>query len=115
MQSDQFFKALGDHTRLRMLVLLTGEGELCVCELTHALDEIQPKVSRHLALLRELGLVLDRRQGQWIYYRMNPDLPEWCRGVLLATTGGVRLQSPFSEDLQALKDMVERPDSVCCS
>lgn len=115
MQSDQFFRALGDPTRLRMLVLLTGQGELCVCELTHALDEIQPKVSRHLALLRELGVVLDRRQGQWIYYRMNPDLPEWCRAVLLATTGGICLQSPFSEDLQALEDMAERPDSVCCS
>ena len=114
MQSDQFFKALGDPTRLRMLVLLIGEGELCVCELTHALDEIQPKVSRHLALLRELGVVLDRRQGQWIYYRMNPDLPEWCTAVLLAATRGIRLQSPFSEDLQALKEMAERPDSACC-
>ncbi len=69
MEADQFFKALSDLTRLRMLVLLNCEGELCVCELTHALDEIQPKISRHLAQLRELGVVLDRRQGQWIYYR----------------------------------------------
>ena len=52
MNADQFFKALSDLTRLRMLVLLSHEGELCVCELTHALDEIQPKISRHLAQLR---------------------------------------------------------------
>ena len=115
MKSDQFFRALGDLTRLRVLVLLVGEGELCVCELTHALDEIQPKVSRHLAQLRELGMVLDRREGQWIYYRMNPDLPAWSREVLRAATEGVRLQSPFSEDLQALRDMADRPDSACCS
>ena len=113
MQSDQFFRALGDLTRLRMLVLLVSRGELCVCELTHALDEIQPKISRHLAQLRELGVVLDRRQGQWIYYRMNPELPAWCRAVLLATTDGVRPQSPFSEDLLVLGDMAERPDSAC--
>ena len=115
MQSDQFFRALGDLTRLRILVLLAGEGELCVCELTHALDEIQPKVSRHLAQLRELGLVLDRRQGQWIYYRMNPDLPAWCTTVMMAATEGICAQPPFTEDLQALRDMADRPDNACCS
>jgi ArsR family transcriptional regulator len=115
MQSDQFFRALGDLTRLRILVLLAGEGELCVCELTHALDEIQPKVSRHLAQLRELGLVLDRRQGQWIYYRMNLDLPAWCTTVMMAATEGIRAQPPFTQDLQALRDIADRPDSACCN
>ena len=80
---DQFFKALSDLTRLRMLVLLNCEGELCVCELTHALGEIQPKVSRHLAQLREQGVVQDRRQGQWIYYRINSGLPAWAREPFL--------------------------------
>jgi ArsR family transcriptional regulator len=115
MEPDQFFKALSDLTRLRMLVLLSGEGELCVCELTHALDEIQPKISRHLAQLRELGVVLDRRQGQWIYYRLNPDLPAWTGAVLTATSGEVVTQSPFSEDLHALTDMPNRPESSCCA
>jgi ArsR family transcriptional regulator len=114
MQPDQFFRALSDLTRLRMLVMLGCEGELCVCELTHALDETQPKISRHLAQLRELGVVLDRRQGQWIYYRLNPDLPSWAREVLTATSGGVIARPPFSEDLQALTDMPDRPDSACC-
>ena len=82
---ENFFPALADPTRLRCLLLLAAEGELCVCELTHALDESQPKISRHLALLRESGVVLDRRQGQWIYYRINPDLPGWVREVLIAS------------------------------
>jgi ArsR family transcriptional regulator, arsenate/arsenite/antimonite-responsive transcriptional repressor len=115
MEADQFFKALCDPTRMRMLVLLSREGELCVCELTHALDEIQPKISRHLAQLRELAVVLDRRQGQWIYYRLNPDLPDWARTVLAATAEGVMAQSPYIEDRQTLLDMPNRPGSSCCA
>ncbi|HWS03503.1 MAG TPA: metalloregulator ArsR/SmtB family transcription factor, partial [Gammaproteobacteria bacterium] len=88
IQAEQFFKTLSDPTRLRALVLLAQEGELCVCELTHALDVIQPKISRHLALLREAEVVLDRRQGQWIYYRLSPDLPAWARSVLETTAAG---------------------------
>ena len=112
---DRYFRALGDLTRLRMLVLLTSQGELCVCELTHALQESQPKISRHLAQLRELGVVLDRRQGQWIYYRMNPELPAWAREVLSATAGAVSLQDPFNQDLRALQDMQSQPQGACCS
>ncbi len=115
MVPDQFFKALSDLTRLRMLVLLRCEGELCVCELTYALDEIQPKISRHLALLRERGVVLDRRQGQWIYYRLDPDLPAWARDALKATSDGVNTQTPFNEDLQSLRNMPNRPESGCCA
>jgi ArsR family transcriptional regulator len=51
-----------------------------------ALEDIQPKVSRHLALLRKNGLLVDRRQGQWMYYRINPDLPSWAKSVLAETT-----------------------------
>ncbi|MGB5179684.1 MAG: metalloregulator ArsR/SmtB family transcription factor [Gammaproteobacteria bacterium] len=115
MEAELFFKAMGDLTRLRMLVLLSSEGELCVCELTHALDEIQPKISRHLGQLRELGVVLDRRQGQWIYYRLNPDLPAWARQALTVTVDGVLTQSPFNDDLQVLAEMPNRPESACCA
>jgi ArsR family transcriptional regulator len=108
------FQALGDTTRLRMLMLLVIEGELCVCELTHALGEIQPKISRHLALLRESGVVLDRRQGQWIYYRINPDLPAWVREVLAATAEGTTVRTPFDQDLRALAEMPDRPEKTCC-
>jgi len=115
IQADQFFKILADLTRLRVLVLLSREGELCVCELTHALGEIQPKISRHLALLREAEVVLDRRQGQWIYYRLNPKLPEWTQSVLSETAEGIAKQTPFISDQRTLSKMPNRPGSACCA
>ena len=64
------FKALSDETRLRILKLLE-HGELCVCDIVAALDTIQPKVSFHLATLKEAGLIKDRKQGKWIHYRID--------------------------------------------
>ncbi len=64
------FKTLADETRLRVLKLL-GRGELCVCEIAHALDLEQPRLSFHLRILKEAGIVLDRRQERWIFYRLN--------------------------------------------
>jgi len=115
VQADQFFRILGDMTRLRVLTLLGREGELCVCELTYGLGESQPKISRHLALLREASVVLDRRQGQWIYYRLNPGLPAWARAVISETAKGVDVQMPFSGDRRALSGMPDRPGSDCCA
>lgn len=115
IQAEQFFKVLADLTRLRVLALLNREGELCVCELTHALGEIQPKISRHLALLREAEVVLDRRQGQWIYYRLNSKLPGWAQSVLAETTQGISKQAPFANDQRALSIMPNRPGSACCA
>lgn len=114
MHPDSFFKALADPTRLRSLMLISAEGELCVCELTHALQLIQPKISRHLAQLREAGLVLDRRQGQWIYYRLHPELPAWTRAVLRETAQAVSSQPDFVADRQRLADM-SRPGVACCT
>ncbi len=91
------------------------EGELCVCELTHALGVIQPKVSRHLAVLRDSGVVTDRRQGQWIYYQLHPNLPKWARQVIKATTTGIVEQKPFNSDRVALAKMSDRPGVACCA
>jgi ArsR family transcriptional regulator len=68
---DQLFRAFADRTRLRILCLLR-QGELCVCDLVAVLKVPQPKASRHLAYLRKAGLVLTRKEGQWIYYRLAP-------------------------------------------
>jgi len=111
----QFIQALSDSTRLRSLLLLAREVELCVCELTHALSVIQPKVSRHLALLRDAGIVCDRRQGQWIYYRLNPELPDWSRMIIDAAVNGAEEQQTYQNDHQALKDMPNRPGGACCA
>jgi ArsR family transcriptional regulator len=78
----RFFELLADPTRLSILDLLGSEGELCVCELVAALGSTQPKVSRHLAWLREAGLIADRRAGTWIYYRLEPRMARRQRGIL---------------------------------
>ncbi len=64
------FKALSDETRLRILKLL-AHGELCVCEIVAAFGVGQPRVSFHLAALKNAGLVKDRKDGKWMYYRIN--------------------------------------------
>ena len=77
-----FFKCLSDSTRLDILLLVIAKNNVCVCEITEQLDLSQPKISRHLALLRNLAILLDQRKGQWVYYRLNPDLPIWAVEVL---------------------------------
>lgn len=82
MEQVNFFKCLADETRLNIVVLVAKHQELCVCDLTEKLQLSQPKISRHLALLRSVGLLTDRRQGQWVYYSINQKLPEWCFAIL---------------------------------
>ena len=78
----QLFKILADETRLGIVLLLSELGELCVCDLCTALDQSQPKISRHLALLRESRLLLDRKQGKWVHYRLSPHIPSWAALVI---------------------------------
>jgi ArsR family transcriptional regulator len=114
MIATEFFKQLSDETRLRCLLLMLAEEELCVCELTHALDLSQPKISRHLAHLRQSGIVQDRRQGQWIHYRLHDALPDWAYVVLKATSESAKNTVPYKHDRQVLQDMPNRPGSICC-
>lgn len=65
-----FFNALSDETRLRIIMLIYNK-ELCVCEMCEILELPQPKVSRHLSKLRDMGLVRDERQNQWVFYYLN--------------------------------------------
>jgi len=78
----KLFKLLSDETRLTTLLLLREKGELCVCDITSALQQSQPKVSRHLAMLRESELLLDRREGKWIHYRLSPNIPAWAAQII---------------------------------
>jgi ArsR family transcriptional regulator, arsenate/arsenite/antimonite-responsive transcriptional repressor len=64
------FKALADETRVRVLKLL-GSKELCVCEIAAALGLEQPRLSFHLRILKEAGIIVDRRQERWMLYRLN--------------------------------------------
>ncbi|HHM7088311.1 metalloregulator ArsR/SmtB family transcription factor [Pseudomonas aeruginosa] len=114
MSPTTVFKCLADETRVRLMLLITREEELCVCELTCALEESQPKISRHLAQLRTCGLLADRRQGQWVYYRLHPDLPDWVRRVLSSALDANRhWLDPEAKRLNAMGDRPERA-AACC-
>ena len=78
----QFLKCLGDETRLAVVLCLHEAGELCVCDLVTAIDVSQPLMSRHLAQLRQCGVVSARRDGRWMHYRLNDDLPAWAEAVV---------------------------------
>ena len=110
----QFFKCLSDETRLRCVTLLQRQGKLCVCELTAALELSQPKISRHLAQLRQYGLLLDSREGQWVYYQINPKLPEWVLPLLRDTLKATENGTVFQQDLARLNAMAQRPEQVAC-
>ncbi len=99
---DTLFALLADATRRRIMALLTREGELCVCEITGALELVQPRVSSHLALLRKAGLVKARKEGLWVHYSIHPDLPEWALSVLEGLEHGSRDATPYREDAQRL-------------
>ena len=114
MNPVQFYKCLADETRLRCLLLIKQEAELCVCELTAALQQSQPKVSRHLAQLRQCNLLLDRRQGLWIFYCVNPALPSWCRAVLEDTlAANTQYLAQNTEQLARMGDRPERARACC--
>jgi len=80
-KSASLFHALSDETRLGLLERLKG-GEHCVCELTDALKAAQSRLSFHLRVLKEAGLILDRREGRWMYYSINPDAIEELEAVV---------------------------------
>ncbi|CAH0992134.1 Arsenic resistance transcriptional regulator ArsR1 [Sinobacterium norvegicum] len=114
MNPVQFYKLLADDTRLASLLLIQREGEICVCELTAALMLSQPKVSRHLAQLRKAELLTDRRQGQWVFYRINPSLAPWA-GAVLADTLAANADY-LSASITRLEAMGSRPERAnnCC-
>ena len=98
------FKALSEETRLRIVKLLE-HGELCVCDIVAALDMIQPKVSFHLAVLKEAGLIKDRKQGKWTHYSID-DADIFRRFLLLSTLERISAET-VSEDTRRLKDFLE--------
>ena len=67
--------ALAEPTRIEAMRLLADGSEHCVCELMRKLGATQSRMSRHMLVLKQAGLVLDRRDAQWVRYRINPDLP----------------------------------------
>ena len=89
----QLFHALSDGTRLSILQRLRL-GERCVCEMTDALDAAQSRLSFHLKVLKEAGLIIDRREGRWMYYTLNPgtldEVAEVINGLAAAPSAAER-------------------------
>ncbi len=102
---ESFTRVLSYPTRLRILMLLLQEEELCVCHLTKILEMVQPKVSRHLAVLRESDMLLDRRDGLWVHYRLHPNLPLWCYKTLVSLSEGCTNAEPYISDQKQLADV----------
>lgn len=100
----KLFKALADETRLRILHLLCRQ-ELCVCQIVDALGIAQPKTSRHLAHLRNAGLVIDRRQGLWMYYSLTEPRGELHRRVVEWLTRANEEVPALAADLEALASL----------
>src|SRR6476619_5710107 len=69
----ELFHALSDETRLEIIELL-GRGERCVCDLTDALDAAQSRLSFHLRVLKDAGIVRDRKDGRWVHYELDPEV-----------------------------------------
>jgi len=106
-----FYKCLTDKIRLEALMLTHYHGELCVCELMEALKEqSQPKMSRNLAVLKKAQIITDRKNGKWVFYRINPELPLWAKSVIAQTTeNNIPL---ISAQLERLAKMKNRPDKA---
>ena len=98
----EVFKALGDETRLRILNLLL-RGELCVCDITAVLGIGQSKASRHLACLRNVGLVNDRRSGVWMHYSLAEPRDVTHRRLLAWLVDAAPELPEAAADLRALR------------
>lgn len=106
-EMETLYLALADKTRLRLLNLMR-EDEVCVCYFTEVLGESQPKISRHLAYLRNAGIVSARREGKWMnYYIVFPENPYAAR-LLQDTLEWLKMQGDLQGDYEKLA-------TVCCS
>ncbi len=83
-QTPTLLAALAEPSRLAALLLLRDGAEHCVCELMDRLGATQSRMSRHMGVLRHAGLVVARRDAQWVRYRLNPAMPTPVRALLLA-------------------------------
>jgi ArsR family transcriptional regulator len=98
------FKALSDETRLRIVKLLE-QGELCVCDIFSALDMVQPKVSFHLSVLKEAGLITDRKEGRWVHYRIDDS--DLLRRFLILSAFEKISEDDIKEDKERLEVFLE--------
>jgi ArsR family transcriptional regulator, arsenate/arsenite/antimonite-responsive transcriptional repressor len=116
---ETLFKALADPTRLRILALLQA-GEICVCDIHGSLDVPQPTVSRHLAYLRKSGLVVGRKDGLWVHYRIATLSDPVLQTVLQAVNHALGHVAANDKDRRRLLKLADitplepTPSAKCC-
>lgn len=109
----EMFKALGDETRMRILKLLLKK-ELCVCELEAALNLPQSKVSRHLTVLRSVGLVEDRRDGTWIFYSFFKPETDFEKSIVQIIKNALSDSELVKQDEERLKKKLSQVYAYKC-
>jgi ArsR family transcriptional regulator len=108
---ERLFRALADRTRLRLLNLIF-DREICVCYFVDILGMSQPKISRHLAYLRRVGLVAARRQGRWMHYRLSPGLDTTAQAILKEALRQLRMSPRMERDRAKLETQCCGPSSA---
>jgi ArsR family transcriptional regulator len=101
MDLSRLFAALADPTRLRLLRLMHGR-EVCVCYFVEILKQGQPKISRHLAYLRNAGIVDARREGRWMHYSIRQPEDATARAILDAVLKNLAVNPEMQADLARL-------------
>lgn len=106
------FAALSDRTRLRLLNLMDGR-EVCVCYFVEILGQSQPKISRHLAYLRRAGVVVARREGKWMHYKITVPSHAGAGKILRETLAAVREEKAMQADRARLAKACCAPQRLC--
>jgi len=115
-EAARFFKVLADESRLKMLWLLFNRQELCVCDIMAVLEITQSKASRHLATLRNIGIVTDRREGQWSYYSLSPVKDKLAREHLILLKANLSRRPDAKELLLKLRSWLkEKKRNTSCA
>ena len=107
MSMERLYRALADRTRLRLLNLM-GDDEVCVCFFVEVLKMSQPRISRHLAYLKQAGIVATRREGKWMHYRIVVPSDSYAAQVL----ADARVWLASDKEMQRDRARLEK---VCCS
>ena len=111
-QITQYFQALSDESRIRIMNLLFAVEELCVCDIQTVLDISQPKASRHLAYLKHAGLVDDKRKGLWMIYSLHPPEDEVHNKFLQKLREICFMTPELQHDLEILNKTI---NTGCCA
>lgn len=114
MDPVSFFKNLAEETRLKILLLTFLEKEVCVCEYVQVMELSQPKISRHLAQLRQYGLLKDRKEGKWVFYSIATDIPSWqVESIALCAASNKLYIAALQKKLNQWGDRPNRQQQCC--